>query len=103
MVVDPIPWMPKGMPDAEKQAYRDQHPTDPHRAAAEAWEAWAAQIEPDPGVIHASTGTQSVTYKEAKSAFTQAESRARWHRMRAKPLVVGTYSMGTPAPSPDGA
>lgn len=97
VIIDPTPWMPKDMPDATKAAYAQAHPGDPHRAAAEAWEAWAAQIEPDPGIISASTGTQSVTYKEARSAFTQAESRARWHRVRSRP-----YSVAVVVPPPEG-
>jgi glutathione S-transferase len=101
VTIDPRPWMPKAMPDNEKSTYAALWPHDPHRAAAEAWEAWAAQIEPEPGVIHASTGQQSVTYAEARSAFKQAESRARWHRARTRPYSVPTYSMGTPAPGGD--
>lgn len=99
MNVDPKPWMPKDMDDATKQAYADTYPGDPHRAAAQAWEAWAAQIDPDPGIMSASTGSQNVTYKDALSKFTQAESRARWHRVRAKPLNVDTY---VPVPQGDG-
>ena len=92
MFVDPTPWMPASMDAAQKKAYADQYPYDPHRAAAEAWEWYAAVLEPDPGIVHASTGQQSVTYAQAKSAFTQAEKRAAWHRARSKPLSVPAYA-----------
>lgn len=96
MYVDPVPWMPKGMPEDQKKAYADQYREDPHRAAAEAWEAWAAVMEPEPGIISASTGAQNVTYKEARAAFVQAESRARWHRARMRGRSVAVVKAETP-------
>lgn len=97
MLVDPIPWMPPDMPEERKQAWRDAYREDPHRAAAQAWEEWAGTLATDPVIQSASTGQQSVTYRDGKSAFTQAEKRAAWHRARAKAYTVETYSMSTPA------
>lgn len=82
MFIDPTTWMPKELPDDIKKAFADQYREDPHRAAAEAWEFYAGQMDPEPGIIRASTGAQNVAYKEALGKFHQAEGRARWHRAR---------------------
>lgn len=84
----PQDWMPSGMPLAEKDAYTDANPGDPHRAAAEAWEDWAAQMVPSAldAATSVQTGSQSVAYKNGgASAFDQAQNRAKWHRARMKP------------------
>ena len=90
--------MPPAMDDARKTEYAAAYPDDPHAAAASAWEEWAALMAADPTIKTAGTGAQSVTFVEGKSAFKQAETRARWHRTRAKARSVPVYSMGTPGP-----
>ena len=79
-----IAWMPKDMSDVEKQAFADAYPTDPHAAAAAAWESWAAQLDPEPSITHVSTGVQSVSYKTGGSQFDAAMDRAAWHRSRTR-------------------
>lgn len=104
--MDPIDWMPEGMDPADKQEYLDAHPDDPHAAAAEAWEAWAASMEPTgaDGVRSVSTGAQSVTYEgNGSGAYGVALSRANWHRTRArvKSVPVGNaYAEAAPVAAP---
>lgn len=101
--MDPMDWMPEGMDPADKQEYLDAHPDDPHAAAAEAWEAWAASMPPTgaDGVKSVSTGAQSVTYGgNGSGAYGVALSRASWHRTRArvKSVAVGNeYGEAAPA------
>lgn len=90
-VLDPKAWMPDGMSVADKDTLIAAHPDDPHRAAAEAWEAWAASLT-DPaesgglGATSVSTGAQSVGYSDryGTGAVGDALRRAAWHRSRAK-------------------
>jgi len=87
----PWPWMPPDMDDQDKEAFALQSPTDPHRSAANAWEAWGTQMTvATTGTTNVSTGVQSVTY-DARGAAAGALDRAKWHRsrMRAKSVEVG--------------
>lgn len=86
------------MDDGEKAEHDAAHPGDPHGAAAAAWESWGAQLAgaeassagatPTAGVVSVSTGAQSVTYAEARTARGAALEQAAWHRARAGVLSV---------------
>lgn len=86
------------MDDGEKAEHDAAHPGDPHGAAAAAWESWGAQLAgaeassagaaPAAGVVSVSTGAQSVTYAEARTARGAALEQAAWHRARAGVLSV---------------
>lgn len=96
---DVTKWMPSGMEQSEKDAYARRWPNDPHRAAAQAWEDWAARMDVAPVIMTASTGAQNVSYApDGHSAFQDANARARWHRARCKAYSVHTASMGTDDP-----
>lgn len=94
MAVDATLWMPKGMDDGEKQEHADAHVGDPHAAAADAWESWAAQLagaeatgvatDVTQEVASVSTGAQSVSYANGRSTSpsSQARVQAAWHRAR---------------------
>lgn len=100
--MDVTTWMPQGMDEYERQAYADQYPDNPHGAAAAAWEDWAAQLDdPDPSTARVqslSTGVQTVTYRAAGSARSQALERARWHRARASAYSVAVGPRYATAP-----
>ncbi len=94
-VLDPKAWMPDGMTQADKDALIAAHPDDPHRAAAEAWEAWAASLgtaggDGTRGATSVSTGAQSVSYGDSYGGGDVGDAlrRAAWHRSRAKPRSV---------------
>lgn len=87
-VRDPKAWMPKDMLDADKDYFTTLHPTDPHAAAAAAWEAWAATLDADPTVEKVQTGAQAVWYGKGGSASAAAWDRASFHRARAKVVSV---------------
>lgn len=92
-----ISWMPPGMDPAEKQDFADAYPTDPHAAAAAAWESWAATLTAEPSVASVSTGAQSISYLSGGSDFDVALQRAAWHRARARVSSVevgGDYAYG---------
>lgn len=70
--------------------------TDPHEAAAQMWEAYAAQLPPTPTVAQVATGSQSVSYSPPQPGgdYGLAISRAQWHRsfcsmLHSVPLSVG--------------
>jgi hypothetical protein len=83
-VRDPKAWMPQEMLDSDKNYFISLSPTDPHLAAALAWEAWAATLDAEPVVQSVSTGAQSATYSKGYSKYSNAMERATWHRSRAK-------------------
>lgn len=83
-VTIPQDWMPPGMSDEDKDAYAALYPSDPYRAAGEAWQAWAATLPAEASATSVSTGDQSVTYADGSTQFDQAMSRARWFLSRAK-------------------
>ena len=92
-----VAWMPPGMDPADKQAFEDAYPGDPHMAAAAAWESWAAVLTAEPVVANVSTGAQSISYKVGGNDFEVAMERARWHRTRARASSVevgGSYAYG---------
>lgn len=117
--MDPINWMPEEMDPADKQAFTDEHPDDPHAAAAAAWESWAAVMPLDPteGVASVSTGAQSVSYRSGGGGPRGvALARADWHRTRARvksvavgnqygeaapPATASPYARTTNAPAVD--
>ena len=75
---------------ADKAVFAGRHPTDPHRAAAEAWEAWASSLlvaATGSDATSVSTGAQSVSLSGAGVA-SGAMSRANFHRARARVLSV---------------
>lgn len=83
----PQDWMPAGLAAEDKTYFAGLYPTDPHRAAAEAWEAYAASLDPTAGdnVTNVSTGAQSVAYGPGGSgAYGQAMGRVAFHRARQK-------------------
>ena len=84
----PQDWMPPDMPSEDQDAYADLFPEDPHRAAAEAWGAWAATLTATPAVSSVSTGDQTVQYASGASSYDAAMQRANWHASRAKVLSV---------------
>lgn len=87
MAIDVTTWMPEGMPADEKAAWAAAYPLSPHRAAALAWEAWAATLT-DPaalalgGVESVTTGAQSIEYANGMTEHDVALARARWHWAR---------------------
>ena len=84
--------MPPEMPQEDKDAWAERYPTDPHRAAGEAWEAWAATLPVTATVTSVSTGDQSVTYKDGVSEYDAAVQRAEWHLARANVRSVALVS-----------
>lgn len=96
MAIDATLWMPSGMDDGEKSEHDANHPGDPHGAAADAWESWAAQLtgaeatgvaaDVAQEVASVSTGAQSVSYANGRSTSpsSQARVQAAWHRARSK-------------------
>lgn len=81
--------MPPDLTDADKDAWAAAHPGDPHRAAAEAWDAWAGTLAATPRASRVNTGDQDVTYEGGGSEFDAASQRADWHRARSKAQSVG--------------
>lgn len=80
-------WMPPSLSDEDKQGFADAYPDDPHRAAAAAWESYAASLPvvPGEGATSVSTGAQSVSYGPLGGGeYGQAMARADWHRSRAR-------------------
>jgi hypothetical protein len=55
---------------------------DPHEAAAEMWEAYAAMLPPGAAVAQVATGSQSVSYSPPMPGgdLGLALARAAWHR-----------------------
>ena len=55
---------------------------DPHEAAAQMWEAYAATLPPTPAIAVVTTGAQSITYGGARPGgdYGLAIARAEWHR-----------------------
>lgn len=91
MPVDATTWMPPDLDADLAQEFADAYPDDPHRAAAEAWEAYAATLTEDAGapVVSVSTGRQSVTYGPGgASTAAGAMARAAWHRRKARARSV---------------
>lgn len=84
-------WFPAGMDPADVTALLEAYPGDPHAAAADAWEDYAASLAPEAEATSVSTGAQSVTYSGRSSAAGVALDRADWHRRRAnvKSVKVG--------------
>lgn len=98
---DVTTWMPTAMTADEKAAWAAAYPLDPHRAAAMAWEAWAAALvaESDSSVATSvSTGVQSITYGEAISAAGHARAKAAWHWARCRTAAVRSpdFPVATP-------
>lgn len=98
---DPAAWFPPGLDPSTGQAIaEDWWATDPHLAAALAWEAYAATLPPSPSVGQVNTGTQTVTYDPASPVgdYGAAMQRAEWHRSLA---VNGgpTYALELCSPS----
>lgn len=93
MSVDPLLWMPPGFDPQDAADLLALYPGDPHTAAAEAWEGYAATLQPDPmdGARSVSTGAQSVTYRDGGGPRGAALERARWHRSKAR---VRSVSVG---------
>ena len=83
-----LAWMPSGMDPADKQAFADAYPTDPHRAAAMAWQSWAASLPIEPPVTSVSTGAQSISYEKGYSEYEAAMARSDWHLVRAKAVAI---------------
>jgi hypothetical protein len=83
-VRDQKAWMPKDMLDSDKDYFVSCAPTDPHLAAALAWEAWASNADDEPAVREVWTGVQKVQYARGNTPFQTAMDRAAWHRSRAK-------------------
>lgn len=94
-VLGPKAWMPKDMLDADKDFFIENNPGDPHAAAAEAWEAWAASLDGsnDSPVTHVATGAQSITYASGASPTRNAQARAVYHRARAR---AKSFELGGP-------
>jgi hypothetical protein len=69
---------------------------DPHRAAAVAWEAYAATLPPTPTVSQVATGAQSVSYSPAMpgGAYGLAVQRASWHRSFLATIVSAELTLG---------
>jgi hypothetical protein len=104
-------WAPPLSPPADRGLDRDvaeqiaaaMWASDPHCAAAEMWEAYAATLPPSPSVSAMSTGSQSVAYAPAGPSgdYGLALARAAWHRsfcdgqLQSVPL-----ESTTPAPIP---
>lgn len=96
---NPTSWMPPEMSPEDKALYVQEHPGDPHGAAAAAWDDWAGRLAVQPTIISASTGAQSASYGDGGSSpFKDAQARASWHRSRAKVKSVSTLSMSSPEP-----
>ena len=71
--------LPAGQAEQIAAAWWDD---EPHRAAAEMWEAYAATLPPSASVSSVQTGAQSVVYAPAMAGgdYGLAISRAQWHR-----------------------
>lgn len=94
MIPDPPPpWVawspplnppsPDGLPyELAADLAADWWDVDRHRFGAEAWEAYAATLDPTPSVSSVQTGAQSVAYSPAQpsGAYGRAVARAAWHR-----------------------
>jgi hypothetical protein len=98
-VSDATAWMPPELPEEQKRLYLLEYPDNPHGAAAAAWEDWAGTLPVSAPVLSASTGAQSASYGDGGSSpFQIAQSRARWHRARAKAKAVDVALLGNPNP-----
>lgn len=84
-MADVASWFPPGTDPDDVETMLAAYPGDPHRAAADAWDSYAASLAVSAGgeVTSVSTGVQSVTYASGSSPFTTATARADWHRARA--------------------
>lgn len=80
---DSAAWFPPGLdPETAAAITAAWWATDPHLAAALAWEAYAATLAPSPSVASVNTGAQSVSYSPPGPVgeYGAALERARWHR-----------------------
>lgn len=92
----PIDWMPPLLDDARKAEIAAEV-SDPHMAAAVAWEEWAATLDVEGAVTSVSTGAQTITYAKGHSPWQAAMDRASWHRSRSSIKSVafgGRYVWG---------
>jgi hypothetical protein len=90
-VPDVNAWFPPTWEQADIDAALEAYPGDPHRAAADAWDDYAAGLDTAASsaeVVSVSTGAQSVTYASGSSPFSVATDRADWHRRRANARSV---------------
>lgn len=88
-------WFPPGMEQEDIDALLAAYPGDPHRAAADAWDDYAAGLDATVAsaeVTAVSTGAQSISYAAGSSPFSVAQGRADWHRQRAN---VRSVKMGS--------
>ena len=72
-----------GLPQAEAEAIAAAWwDIEPHEAAAQMWEHYAATLEPQLAVAQVATGAQSVSYGRATPGgeLGAALARATWHR-----------------------
>lgn len=86
------PPTPGGLPYAQAEVIaRAFWEDDPHEAAAQMWEAYAAQCDPVLAVSMVNTGAQSVAYGAARPGgeFGLAIARAEWHRSFTTSRSVG--------------
>lgn len=106
----PFEWMPVDMLTSDKQQFAARHPQDPHRAAADAWEAWSATLPvatTGSDATSVSTGAQSVSLSGLGVA-SGAMGRANYHRARARvrSVRVGpahtTHDVGVSCDCPPG-
>ena len=86
--MDATKLMPSQLDNAVKDELAALYPDDPHRAAAEAWEQYAAMLDAEPELASVSTGQQSVSYAVGSSSYSAAMKRATFHRSRARARSV---------------
>ena len=77
---------------------------DPHEAAAQMWEAYAAGLPPTPTVAQVATGSQSVSYSPPVPGgdYGLAITRAQWHRSLAGSLGSAELVADSPVAVPVG-
>jgi hypothetical protein len=70
---------PAGMPREVAQGIADTYwPGEPYICAGLQWQWYALSLKPAPAMSSVSTGVQTVSYANAKSAFDAAMERAQW-------------------------
>lgn len=88
----PQDWMPADMGPVVKDTYAALFPTDPHLAAAHAWDTWAQTLLSADGgttlVSSVSTGSQSISYATPVSAHSAALDVMHWHLARSRKGAV---------------
>jgi hypothetical protein len=90
-----------GLPEDQAQAIADAYwSADPHLCAALQWEAYAAQLAPQPTVAQVATGSQSVSYSPPVPGgeYGLAISRADWHRSLASGVESVPLAAAQPPP-----